>query len=148
MNGLSRQCREARQDQVKRERLEGRWEYLGQKQSIRPGVFTAPSAWSGFLQTCPGVTLALGQTSLELSPELPPPHLGTLSCHRTQLLIQTCVKHLPISVPMQDAKNMRILRTRNQVGNTEMLADKLQDSQNTHENETSDYPWERSDPSQ
>ena len=38
---------------------------LGQKQlwmSIRPLVFTAPSAWSGSLQTCPHVTLALNRS--------------------------------------------------------------------------------------
>lgn len=98
------------------------------KVSLGRNSFECPSGlwppWSGSLQTCPRVTPVLGQTSCELSPKLPSDSFWEPTAARgySHSVIQTCVKHLPISNPVQDAKNMRILRTHNQVENTDMLA--------------------------
>lgn len=113
-----------RPDKTGKERKAG--EQVGA--SLGRNSFGCPSGlwptWSGSLQTCPGVTLVLGQTSCEPSPKLPSDSFWEPTDARRHFhrVIQICVKHLPISTPVQDAKNMRILRTHNQVGDTDMLA--------------------------
>ena len=76
----SQQCRKPRQKQVRRERLEGRWEHLGAETALDIGqalVFTAPSAGPGSLSAdVPRCDSSLEQISCELPPSLP----GTCSC--------------------------------------------------------------------
>ena len=66
MNDLSEQRKEARQKQVKRERLKGRWECLGAETALDVCMVRHPA-------DVPTVTLTLGEISCKLSSELPHP---------------------------------------------------------------------------
>lgn len=119
MNDLSRQCREARQEQVKTERLRASEGILGQKQLWIPSGFRSSQLLRAQAPHA-GSPVALEQSSYKPSPELPP-LLGTCGCEGTHSFTQTCAKDLPTSDPEQDAKKMASLRTHNQVEDTEML---------------------------
>lgn len=134
---------EARDQQVKRERLDGNRAYPGAETAMdvpQALVNTAPSAWLGSRQMCQ-VLPGAGQTSCELNAGLPhpsrnlqlPPAAAGGCVHS---FIQACVNHLPVSDPMQDAKNMGVLRTHNQEEKTEMLTD----NQTIHEEEHKTLP--------
>lgn len=90
MNDLSRQCREARQEQVKTERLRASEGILGQKQLWIPSGFRSSQLLRAQAPHA-GSPVALEQSSYKPSPELPP-LLGTCGCEGTHSFTQTCAK--------------------------------------------------------
>lgn len=108
---------EARDQRVKRERLDGSRAYPGAKTTVdvpQALVSTAPSAWLGSWQMCQVLPDA-GQTSCELSAGLLHP-LRNLQLPEDVFIhsfIHSSIYKSPACFrPMQDAKNMGVLRIR------------------------------------